>query len=399
MDPRRTRARALRGGLLAFGMCAWPQPLGAVFPFRDDVEPGVALDARRLPPSRTAPKRPSFEDTCHALHERLAAKALADAVRSEREADALAAAATEAWQRVNAARARFSMPALRRSPLLGVAARLHARDMAERGYRDHTSPEGCTLFQRVVSFLEYPSGGVAENLASGTANARGAANVAKVVDAWLESPGHRMNMLHPEYVETGVAVVRGREGELHWVQVFGDGDTRAPFERGRLGCPEGFVSLALPSPRSPQGAVASPPDDASSVCSSATHVLGPFPRALVGACKAWRAQTLGMPLEQAWGPDACEAPLWPRATFFAVNGQGPCPPPARLDGVTGYCVDGPLALGPFPSSLRAACRSVALGRTGRATSPRNAAGPELCEGSAWPPDLLRAAWTTLGSLR
>jgi hypothetical protein len=320
---------------------------------------------------------------------RLAEETIGEASRKSAAAADLHSSAMEAWQLVNEARARFSMPALRRSALLGVAARLHARDMAERSYRNHTSPEGCTLFQRVVSFLEYPSGGVAENLAAGSAGPQGAA---RVVEAWLDSPAHRMNILHPEYVETGIAVTRGPDGSLHWVQVFGDGDTSPAFEKGRLGCAEGFVALELP--RDEEGSQ----KESAFACVSVTHVAGPFPRALVNACKSRRAKVLNTALDKSVGPDECDAPRWPRAQFFSLQGAGFCLKPARLDGITGYCVDGSLALGPFPESLRAACRAAA----GRAKpgAERGALHPPFsCESDAWPAKVLHSAWETIDIVR
>jgi uncharacterized protein YkwD len=46
-------------------------------------------------------------------------------------------------------------------------------------------------------------------------------NPAQVVEAWMNSEGHRANILKKEYEEIGVAVAKNAKGEPYWVQVFG----------------------------------------------------------------------------------------------------------------------------------------------------------------------------------
>lgn len=112
----------------------------------------------------------------------------------------------------NAARASAGVGALVLDPRLTTLAVAHARDMAERGYFSHTTPEGKTFGERLRDAgLSGPAG---ENLA-GSASASGA------VQAWLNSSGHRANMLNGTFRRLGVGVYRTLESPYtYYVQVF-----------------------------------------------------------------------------------------------------------------------------------------------------------------------------------
>ena len=106
-------------------------------------------------------------------------------------------------------------PPLAPSPALARVADAHARDMATRGYFDHTGADGSSPPERVTR------GGYAwtiagENLALGRMSAR------EAVDGWLASAGHCANIMDPRFSETGIALAIGRERErpTYWVQTF-----------------------------------------------------------------------------------------------------------------------------------------------------------------------------------
>jgi hypothetical protein len=106
---------------------------------------------------------------------------------------------------------------LTRSALLDEAAALKAKDMAEQGYFAHNSPAGVTpwyWFQRVG--YEYVYAG--ENLAVHFKDSD------EVVDAWMESPGHRANIMNHEYTEIGIGTAKGEykgAPTVFVVQLFG----------------------------------------------------------------------------------------------------------------------------------------------------------------------------------
>lgn len=92
---------------------------------------------------------------------------------------------------------------------LAVAAQLHAEDMAANGYFDHTSQDGRNFSQRAeeAGYDAFPRG---ENIAAGQTTPEG------VMDSWMNSDGHRANILSGDSNEIGVGFA-----ENHWVQVFG----------------------------------------------------------------------------------------------------------------------------------------------------------------------------------
>ena len=93
---------------------------------------------------------------------------------------------------------------------LTTAAQGHASDMAARGYFEHTTPEGVPFDQRIRN-AGYPSPG-AENIA------QGAKDAASVMDLWMNSAGHRANILNCDLKTIGVGL--DRDG-FYWVQDFG----------------------------------------------------------------------------------------------------------------------------------------------------------------------------------
>ena len=92
------------------------------------------------------------------------------------------------------------------------AATAFSDDMAARGFFDHTDPDGRTPWDRAAKAGVQGLGG--ENIARGQADARA------VMDAWMNSPGHRANILNCEYKSLGVGVHFGPGGPW-WTQDFG----------------------------------------------------------------------------------------------------------------------------------------------------------------------------------
>jgi uncharacterized protein YkwD len=108
---------------------------------------------------------------------------------------------------VNDERIRFGEPALIEDPRLAAAAASHSRDMDERDYFSHTSPTGQTLLMRIEASGFIPNGNVGytlgENIAWGTL---WLGTPRTIVKAWMESPGHRANILDEAFRYTGVGV-------------------------------------------------------------------------------------------------------------------------------------------------------------------------------------------------
>lgn len=111
---------------------------------------------------------------------------------------------------VNGIRAENGLKALTANWELSRVARYKSEDMARGGYFSHTSPTYGSPFQMIRSFgLSYRSAG--ENIAYGQRTP------AAVVDAWMNSSGHRANILSASYTQIGVGYCA--EGR-YWTQMF-----------------------------------------------------------------------------------------------------------------------------------------------------------------------------------
>jgi uncharacterized protein YkwD len=107
-------------------------------------------------------------------------------------------------QRVNDVRSSNGKGTLHHNVRLAEVARDYSRRMAEENFFAHTAPDGSTLGQRVSqNGIHYRL--VGENLFMGR---RLSSPVDSAVKGWLDSPGHRDNMLTDSFTQTGVGVWR-----------------------------------------------------------------------------------------------------------------------------------------------------------------------------------------------
>ena len=108
---------------------------------------------------------------------------------------------------VNGERVRFGEAALIEDPRLAGAATGHSRDMDEHDYFSHTSPSGQTLLMRIEASGFIPNDNVGytlgENIAWGTL---WLGTPRAIVKAWMESPGHRANILNGSFRYSGIGV-------------------------------------------------------------------------------------------------------------------------------------------------------------------------------------------------
>ncbi len=107
-----------------------------------------------------------------------------------------------------------NLPVLAESEKLDEAAAAKADDMFQNQYFDHVSPTGVGPGQLVQNYgYNYILAG--ENLILGNF-----ANEEELVKAWMDSPGHRANILNSRYTEIGIAVKKGTyKGQNVWIAV------------------------------------------------------------------------------------------------------------------------------------------------------------------------------------
>lgn len=98
---------------------------------------------------------------------------------------------------------------------LTAAALGHSQDMADNDYFDHTSQDGRTPWDRAEAAGYHNA--IGENIAMGYTTAE------SVIDGWMNSEGHRANILNCDAAEIGIGVARSGDGPLYWTQMFGAG--------------------------------------------------------------------------------------------------------------------------------------------------------------------------------
>jgi len=97
---------------------------------------------------------------------------------------------------------------------LNKAAQYHAEDMARRGRMSHRGSDGSEASERIRRFSHRNRQCYAENVAYGQSDAY------EVVRDWMNSRGHRTNILNRDYTHLGVGYSHGRDGRIYWCVVF-----------------------------------------------------------------------------------------------------------------------------------------------------------------------------------
>jgi uncharacterized protein YkwD len=114
----------------------------------------------------------------------------------------------------NEARKEHALGTFCASEQLMSAATAHSRDMLDRGYYNHVSSDGETPEQRVRA-TGYSYSSMAENIhrrSLSYAPEPTQKDLEDVFEAWMESPGHRANVLDPDLHEIGIGAAFGRYG-------------------------------------------------------------------------------------------------------------------------------------------------------------------------------------------
>jgi uncharacterized protein YkwD len=112
---------------------------------------------------------------------------------------------------INQERTRVGCSSVQLSPLLGAIAQAHSDDMASRAFFSHIGSDGSTLGERLWR-IGYRFRSAAENIAAGYPNAP------SVVRAWMQSDGHRANILTCSFSEIGVGYAsdHGSTNYAYW---------------------------------------------------------------------------------------------------------------------------------------------------------------------------------------
>lgn len=121
--------------------------------------------------------------------------------------------ATEVLNLVNAERKKAGLTALTLSSKLTSVANVKAKDMAVNKYFSHQSPTYGSPFEMMQQFgIKYSYAG--ENIAAGQKTA------SQVMNSWMNSSGHRANILNKNFTQIGVGFYAGGSYDTYWVQQF-----------------------------------------------------------------------------------------------------------------------------------------------------------------------------------
>lgn len=114
---------------------------------------------------------------------------------------------------VNAERQKQGLSSLSLSDKLTAVANEKAHDMAENNYFSHTSPTYGSPFQMLQQYgIRYKTAG--ENIAAGQRSAE------EVMNSWMNSSGHRANILNSAYTEIGIGYYSGGSYGTYWTELF-----------------------------------------------------------------------------------------------------------------------------------------------------------------------------------
>lgn len=119
----------------------------------------------------------------------------------------------EVLKLVNQERAKVGVSALALDNDLTHIATMKARDMRDKNYFSHNSPTYGSPFEMLQKFgVKYTYAG--ENIAGGQKTSE------QVMKDWMNSSGHRANILNKNYTKLGVGYVEGGQYGTYWVQLF-----------------------------------------------------------------------------------------------------------------------------------------------------------------------------------
>jgi uncharacterized protein YkwD len=135
-------------------------------------------------------------------------------LRAEKESEKAFLTKEGVIEWTNVQREKYGLPPLKESAELDASAAIKIEDMFQKQYFAHVSPAGEGVGE-LAEYAGYEFIAVGENLALGNFE-----NDETLVQAWMDSPGHRENILSKKYQEIGVAVLKCNfEDKITWLAV------------------------------------------------------------------------------------------------------------------------------------------------------------------------------------
>ncbi|WP_344078230.1 CAP domain-containing protein [Luedemannella helvata] len=216
----RHRRRRRLGGLATAGVLLTIGVTGAMLSpvligWTGPLVPPAARASAVVPPTGPAPAAPTSAPPTTGPPESPTVKASQLPPSKKNSPYAYAELEDRVFALTNQARAREGCGALRRDGKLVKAARAHSTDMARNRFLEHTGSDRSSPGTRIERAGYSAGSGWAENIAYGYATPEA------VMDGWMNSSGHRRNILNCGLKALGVGVARAANGSLYWTQDFG----------------------------------------------------------------------------------------------------------------------------------------------------------------------------------
>jgi uncharacterized protein YkwD len=121
------------------------------------------------------------------------------------------------FQQTNVERAKVGAPALVSDSTLNQLARERSQDMVNRNYFSHQTPDGLYVFDMLKTLgISYSTAG--ENIAMNTYPGQQAG--VEAMTGWMNSPGHKANILSAQFGRIGVGAWKKSDGSVYFTQDF-----------------------------------------------------------------------------------------------------------------------------------------------------------------------------------
>ena len=174
---------------------------------------GLKAPALKAAPAKPAPAVPAAPAKPAPAAPAAPAKPAPTAPAAPADSAELGAYEQQVVDLVNKERAAAGLSPLKANTKLASVAEKKAEDLRDKGYFAHQSPTYGSPFDMMKQFgISYTAAG--ENIA------KGQKTPADVMNGWMNSPGHRANILNSNFTEIGVGYVTDSNGTTYWVQHF-----------------------------------------------------------------------------------------------------------------------------------------------------------------------------------
>lgn len=136
-------------------------------------------------------------------------------VKSHLRAGATGLAEKALAEKINAIRQKHGLKPLRYDEEAAAVARAHSENMVKKTFFAHEDPDGLQVWDRLKA-AKVSNSGSGENIAVNNHSNPGEV----AASGWMDSPGHRANILLPTWTRTGMGIAKGPDGAVYFTQVF-----------------------------------------------------------------------------------------------------------------------------------------------------------------------------------